>query len=385
MDALRLILAGGVALVALGALAQLVWGWLDIPSLADVPAPPAWTRRPRVSVIVAARDEERHILAAVTALLGQDYPDYQVVVVDDRSSDRTSEIIARVSRQDARVRALRVNELPDGWLGKNHALHLGAESADGELLLFADADVVLEPSALSRAVRLFGVERADHLAVAPALDLPTWPLALVVNYFMMWFLLWLRPWRARNPRSSAFIGIGAFNLVRASVYRGVGGHERIRLRPDDDIMLGKLLKGAGAAQRVADGTGVVRVEWYATLGQLARGFRKNAFAGLGYSVWMVAGAVLGNLVLAVWPFIAVWITGGAERALYATAAIAQVVAYGGAASSQGARRWLAPLYPLASVLFVAILCAAVSRTLRRNGIEWRGTHYRLEELRGNRV
>ena len=385
MDALRLFLAFGVALVAVVAAVQLLWGWLEIPSLADVPASPAWTQPPRVSVIVAARDEERHIEAAVSSLLGQDYPDYQIVVVDDRSTDRTPEILARLARMDARVRMTRVNELPHGWLGKNHALHLGARSADGELLLFADADVMLEPSAVSRAVRLLGVERADHLAVAPDLDLPTWPLALVVNYFMMWFLLWLRPWRARSPRNSAFIGIGAFNLVRASSYRAVGGHERIRLRPDDDIMLGKLLKDSGAAQRIADGAGIARVEWYPSLGQLARGFRKNAFAGLHYSILMATGAMVGNLLLAVWPFVAVWMTAGPERALYVVAALSQVAAYAGSASTKRSRWWLAPLYPLAALLFVAILCAAVVRTLRRHGIEWRGTHYPLDQLRGNRV
>src|SRR5262245_30243147 len=106
MDALRLILAFGVALVAVAALVQLIWAWLDIPSLADVPGSPAWTRRPRVSVIVAARDEERHIEAAVRALLGQDYPDFQVVVVDDRSTDRTSAILDRIARNDARVRVI---------------------------------------------------------------------------------------------------------------------------------------------------------------------------------------------------------------------------------------------------------------------------------------
>lgn len=385
MDAVRILLAGGIALVAVGAFVQLIWGWLDIPALADVPVAPSWARLPRVSVIVAARDEDRHIESAVSALLRQEYPDYQVVVVDDRSTDRTPEILARLSQLDARVRVIRVHELPAGWLGKNHALHLGARRSEGDLLLFADADVILEPSALARAVRLLEIERADHLAVAPDLVLPTWPLALVVNYFMMWFLLWLRPWRARDPRSSAYIGIGAFNLIRAAPYRAVGGHERIRLRPDDDLMLGKLLKESGAAQRIAAGAGVVRVEWYATLGELVRGFRKNAFAGLRYSVLFAAGAVVGNLALAVWPFLAVWLTPGVERAMYVTAAVVQMAAYAGLASAQRTRRWLAPLYPLAALIFVAILGAAVLRTLRRRGIEWRGTHYPLDELRGNRL
>jgi glycosyltransferase involved in cell wall biosynthesis len=386
MDTLRLGFALSLAAVALGALLQLVWGYLSIPSLKDVPATTlTGSSMPNVSVIVAARDEERHIESAVSALLGQSYSDYELIVVDDRSSDRTSEILGRLATRSPRLHVVTVPELPPGWLGKNHALHVGAANASGELFLFADADVVMRPETLSRAVRLMRVERADHLAVAPDLVLPTWPLALVVNYFMMWFLLWLRSWKTRDPRSSAYVGIGAFNLVRATAYRAIGGHSRIPLRPDDDLMLGKLLKTAGYRQIVAAGAGAIAVEWYRTLGELARGFRKNAFAGLRYSMLLTIGAIAGNLALGIWPFAAIWMTSGAERVLYATAALAQMAGYAGLALTQRTRPWLAVLYPFASLIFVSILGAAVLRTVRLRGIEWRGTFYPLDELRANRV
>jgi cellulose synthase/poly-beta-1,6-N-acetylglucosamine synthase-like glycosyltransferase len=386
MDTLRLVFALGLALVAVAAFLQLLWGYLSMPSLEDVPASTSVTSAlPKVSVIVAARDEERHIESAASALLAQSYPNYELIVVDDRSSDRTSEILGRMATRTPRLHVLTLRELPAGWLGKNHALHVGAAIASGELLLFADADVILRPDTLSRAVRLLRIERADHLALAPDLVLPSWLLALVVNYFMMWFLLWLRPWQARDPLSSAYVGIGAFNLVRKTAYRAIGGHSRIRLRPDDDLMLGKLLKAAGHRQIVAAGAGAVTVEWYRTLGELARGFRKNAFAGLQYSMLLTIGAIAGNLALGVWPFAAIWMTSGAERALYATAALAQMAGYAGPALLQRTRPWLAALYPLATLIFVSILGAAVLRTLRRRGIEWRGTFYSLDELRANRV
>ena len=383
MPPVSLLLAAALAVVAVAMLFQLVWGHLHIPSLADVP--PIRGAAPRVSVVVAARDEERHIEVAVRALLAQDYPDVELIVVDDRSTDRTPELLRAIAGDEPRLAVVRVDALPDGWLGKNHALQRGADRATGALLLFADADVVLAPDALSRAVRLLELERGDHLTVAPDMLAPTWPLALVVNYFMMWFLLYLRPWRAPDPRSRAFIGIGAFNLVRASAYQSIEGHRRIALRPDDDIMLGKLLKRSGFRQLIATAQGTVRVEWYRTLGELARGFRKNAFAGLEYSTLMVLGAIAGNLALGVWPFVAVWLTGGAERWLYATAGIAQVIAYAGPLLARRERLWLAALYPAAAVLFVGILLAAVGRTLRRGGIEWRGTFYPLAALRSNRV
>jgi hypothetical protein len=380
----HLILAAVLAVVAAGALWQLWWGRLQIPSLADVP-PCAAARAPRVSIVIAARNEARHIGSAVRALLAQAYPDFEVCVVDDRSSDDTGPILAGLRAREPRLRVVRIDTLPDGWLGKNHALQRGAEAATGEILLFADGDVILAPDALSRAVRLLQLRRADLLAVAPDLVAPGAPLALVVGYFMMWFLLYLRPWKAADPRSRAFVGIGAFNMVRAEAYRAVGGHARIALRPDDDIMLGKLLKRAGRSQLLATADGAMQVEWYATLAEMARGFRKNAFAGLHYSLPLVAGAVAGNLLLAAWPFVGVWLAEGLPRALYAVAATAQVMAFAMSPLIGKERPWLAPLYPVAAVLFVGILSAAVARTLRRGGIEWRETFYPLARLRGNRI
>jgi cellulose synthase/poly-beta-1,6-N-acetylglucosamine synthase-like glycosyltransferase len=381
---LPLLFAACVAVVAILALLQLAWGYLNIPSLRDVP-PQRRDGAPRVSVIVAARNEERHIGVAVASLLTQSYPSLELIVVDDRSDDDTPRILRDLAATSPPLRVVRIDELPDGWLGKNNALQRGAEAASGDLLVFADADVVMDGDAVARAVRLATVEGADHLAVAPTIVLPTWPLALVVNYFMMWFLLWLRPWRARDPLSHAFIGIGAFNLVRASAFTAVGGFSRIALRPDDDIMLGKLLKRGGHRQLLASADGLVRVEWYRTLRELALGFRKNAFAGMDYSVLRTAAAVLGNAVLCVWPFIAMWTTTGAERGWYATAGVAQMIAYVGPAVVHRTRPWLALLYPIAAVMFVTILTAAVTRTLRRGGIEWRGTFYPLNRLRANRV
>lgn len=381
---LHLGLGAVLAVIAIGALLQLWWGRLHIPSLADVPPRPAHGA-PRVSIVIAARNEERHIASAVRSLLDQAYPDVEVLVVDDRSSDGTSAILAGIVAREPRLRVVRVDALPDGWLGKNHALQRGADAATGDILLFADGDVILARDAVSRAVRLLELRRADLLAVAPDLVVPSAPLALVEGYFMMWFLLYLRPWKAPDPRSGAFIGIGAFNLIRTRAYRAVGGHARIALRPDDDIMLGKLLKRAGRTQLLATADGTIRVEWYATLGEMARGFRKNAFAGLHYSLPLVAGAVAGNLLLGVWPFVGIWLTEGTPRALYAAAALAQMSAFAMGPVIGKERPWLAPLYPLAAVLFVGILSAAVGRTLRRGGIEWRETFYPLARLRANRV
>jgi glycosyltransferase involved in cell wall biosynthesis len=379
----RILLAAGLGLAGIAAMAALAWAYLDVPSLDDVP--PTAVSLGKVSVIVAARDEARHIRAAVTALLAQDYPDYDVVVVDDRSTDGTGAILDELASTDARLRVVHVPELPAGWLGKNHAMHVGAGTATGDLLLFTDADVLFARDALSRAVRLFTASNADHLALAVDIHCPTWPLALVVNYFMMWFLLTLRAWRVRARESSAYVGIGAFNLVRATTYRAVGGHTSIRMRPDDDLMLGKLLKRSGAAQLLAAASGHVTVEWYRSVGELARGLRKNAFAGSHYSLAFVLGGIVANLALCIWPFAAVWLTAGAERAWYVAAVVPQMIGYVGTARAHHNRPWLALLYPVGAIVFVAIFAAAVTRTFARGGIEWRGTFYSLRDLRANRV
>src|SRR4051812_5343991 len=200
MDWFRLLFAAALALVGIAALAQLVWAYLNIPSLVDVPPMPLDGKLPRVSIVVAARDEERHIESAVRALARQSYTNLEIIVVDDRSADATPDVLARLGGSDSRPQVVRGGALPEGWLGKNHALHVGAPRARGDFLLFADGDVILGRDALSRAVRLMKVAHADHLAVSPDIVMPSTRLALVVNYFMMWFLLYLRPWRARNPK-----------------------------------------------------------------------------------------------------------------------------------------------------------------------------------------
>lgn len=379
---LSLAIAAVFALLGVALLTVLIGGVRRIPLLRD--EPPVAAPAPGVSIVIAARDEERHIESAVRALLRVEYPDYELIVVNDRSGDRTAEILERLRAAESRLQVVTVRDLPAGWLGKNHALQLGASRAGKELLLFADGDVVMEPRAISKAVGLMLREEVDHLTVAPELLLPSWPLALVVNYLFTYGVIALRPWKAGDPDSAASAGIGAFNLVRASTYRTIGQHERIRLRPDDDLMLGKLIKRAGFRQLVALGLDEIRIEWYRTLGEAARGFRKNSFAVLGYSV-PVAIAVLASNSLAVWPFVAVWTTDGAERALYLAAALAAVATLWYHGARQRLRPWLAPLYPVAALITTCIIAAAISRTLLRGGIEWRGTFYPLAELRKNRV
>ena len=383
LDTAHLAVAALISIGVLATFVDLARGYLSIPLLAELPRVEG--RGPRVSVIIAARDEAADIERALRSVLAQAYDDYEVIVVDDRSADGTGAILDRVAAAEPRLRVLRVRELPDGWLGKNHAMARGAEAATGELLLFTDADVEFAPTALARAVRHLTDERADHVTAGPDIRPPTLPLELAVNFFTMAFMIYMKPWKAADPRSPRHLGVGAFNLVRADTYRRIGGHAPIALRPDDDVKLGKLVKDAGGRQRVVAGRDMITLAWYTSLGEFVRGLRKNAFAGLEYSVPRFVAAVSFGLLGNVWPFVAVLVTDGATRALYAAAAVLQMGMYAFSAVMHGSRPWLGLFYPVAALIFLYTVTAASVRVLVRRGIEWRGTFYPLAELRRNRV
>ncbi|HEY6009113.1 MAG TPA: glycosyltransferase family 2 protein [Geobacteraceae bacterium] len=363
---------------------DLVVGNRSVRTLRDVPAElPAVA--PRVSVIVAARNEARNLRTALATLLHLHYPDYELIVVDDRSTDATGAILDELAAGKPRLKVVHVTELPHGWLGKNHALWLGSRRATGELLLFTDADIVMAPSVLGRAVALLLASRLDHLAVTPSLRMPRLFLDMFGAAFILFFSLFARPWKARDPESRCHIGIGAFNLVRAAAYRQVGGHEAIRLRPDDDMKLGKTLKRGGFRQDVAYGAGLLRVEWYASVGELVRGLEKNAFAGADYRVSFVLAGAAFHSIASVWPYAAVLVTHGVARGIYAAVVVLITLLFVDNAGFHRAKGWYVVGFPLTALLFVWILLRTMILNLVQGGITWRGTFYSLRELKSNRV
>jgi hypothetical protein len=349
------------------------------------PPRPQGTPWPRVSLIVAARDEEQAIEACTRSLLALDYPDLELISVDDRSGDSTGAILDRLAGDNPRLRVLHVRELPPGWLGKNHALHLGAAAASGELLLFTDADVEFAPDALRGAVATLEAEKLDHLALGPGMRLPGLGIAASVAYFGRQFALLQRPWRAPDPRSSAHTGVGAFNMVRAAAYRAAGGHERIALRPDDDIKLGKILKEAGFRQELQIAPDALQVTWYATVGQFVRGLEKNVLAGLDYQGVLALVGLAALLAFELLPWVAL-VAGGPEARAAAAAVIFLSVATL-AAILREARAPLAAalLQPFAAMVFIYACARSILLAYARGGVYWRGTFYALGELKRNRI
>jgi len=339
--------------------------------------------RPLVSVIAPACNEAVAIEAAVRGFLALDWPRLEVIVINDRSTDGTAVVLQRLLAEgDPRLRVLTIAELPIGWLGKNHANAQGAALAQGEWLLFTDADVQLQPQILAKAMAHAAAEGFDHIAAAPEARLPGGVLSQFALYFALLFSVWARPWAARNPRSRAHVGIGAFNLVRRSAYDAAGGHAAVRLCPDDDLELGRCLKLVGGRQDFVFANGLAAVDWYGSWGEVRRGLMKNLFAGAGYSVPLVLVGAAAQLWLLAWPVLALVLTRGLTWGL--NLGILLVLGAQGwlAARFFGGRRYGGWLLPLFAVFGSYLMLRSMALALANGGIEWRGTFYSLAELRG---
>jgi cellulose synthase/poly-beta-1,6-N-acetylglucosamine synthase-like glycosyltransferase len=378
-----LVYAGAVFLASLTPFLRLSRHANAIPRLPEAPAPFATADWPHVSIIAPARNEERGVRAAVESLLRQDYPALELVVVNDRSTDRTGAILSALAEEHpGRLRVVTVKELPHGWLGKNHALWLGARQSSGAWLLFTDADVVFDPTCVRRAVAHAEAHTLDHLTMSPKLLAHGYWLNAFVNFFLYAFAVFARPDLANDPSSQVGVGVGAFNLIRRSAYERIGTHRAFSLRPDDDIKLGMRVKLAGLRQCLLNGADVLSVRWYATLGEAIRGLEKNSFAGVEYRVSRVlsAVAILAGILAAPWAL--VWIARGWTRRLLAAAVATQAVTYIGAnwLNQRPILRFL-PSFPFTALLFCYVALRSTWIALRQGGIRWRGSLYPLAELR----
>ncbi len=366
-------------------IAAAVWCGLFLKGLADVLALRSLPRdlpaaRPRVSAVLAVRDEAERIDTTVRRLLAQQHVEIEVVAVDDRSSDATPAILAGLAREDSRLRVLRVDALPPRWLGKTHACEQGARAARGDWLLFTDGDTWLGPDVVARAVAAAERERAEHVVLCPGFARATAGARAVLAAFG----LGMSGHMARVNRDRGAIGIGAFNLVHAEAWRAVGGHAALRLEVVDDMRLGALLARAGFRTRAYDAAHDVEVEWGATVPGILRGLEKNLFAHYGYSVGAIVAitAFLGALfVLALagpWTgTLPGWIAFGGFAAL----------SIPGAILCRRARASPLPglLLPLGGMVLVAAMVRSMWVTLRRGGVRWRDTFHPLAELRAGRV
>jgi cellulose synthase/poly-beta-1,6-N-acetylglucosamine synthase-like glycosyltransferase len=379
-------------LAALGSLVWLALGlqWLlsirKIPVLEDLFEPDLIDRNPALSVILAARDEQRSVNESVESMLAQYYSGaFEIIAVNDRSTDRTGEILEELAnKHSGRLRVSNVESLPEGWLGKTHALYIGAAQAKGEWLLFTDADIIFTPSCTDRAIRYATSNGLDHLTMPPEIVCRSVLLRSFVAAFTLVFEMTQKPWRVSDPQAQEYVSVGAFNLIRKDAYERSGTHHAIRMRPDDDMKLAKLLKRHGFRQGVAYGAGLISVEWHQTLPDAVRGLSKSLFSGLDYRIGATAAGVLMLFLTNVLPIFGLF-SRNASGTFCRLHLLSTFLLYAYRAKHFGNDTpwWYAVLQPFGICVFIYAMLRSASTTLVSGGIEWRERRYSLKELKDN--
>ncbi|MGA7922001.1 MAG: glycosyltransferase family 2 protein [Candidatus Acidiferrales bacterium] len=359
---------------------DIAFGTLSIPALKSV-APLKDSECPNVSILFAARDEEEKLPSALSTFLSQNYPDYEIVAVDDRSVDATATILEAAAKKNPRLKIINVASLPVGWLGKPHALQKAFENSAGDWLVFTDADVHFEHDVLRYALALAEKMHWDHMPMLCETKMFSVGEKIAMTFLGMAFLIGMRPWRVSNPKSTSYIGIGAFQLIRRSVYEKIDAHRRLAMEVVDDVKLGKLVKEAGFRSGIAKAGTAVSVYWHSGVRNIVRGTTKNFFATTGFRLWLVCIQILGLFVLSVLPWVALPFVHGWARAFASVAVVCSVLAEGGVAWELDISPIYALTHPIGALLFAWMLTRSTIVTLRQGGIEWRGTFYPLEELK----
>jgi len=380
MHIFGLVVSGFIALFWLTHGLRVAYGAVRLPWVKDfAPAPGADC--PTISILFAARDEEEKLPAALATLMEIDYPKLEVIAVDDRSQDGTGRILDEFAAEHPRLRVVHVTELPPGWLGKPHALQKAYEASTGEWLLFTDADVRFKADLLRRGIALVKARNLDHLTLLCDVEMIGFWETVLITFFGLGFHLGTEPGRVSDSRSSRYVGVGAFQLLRRSAYEASGTHRKLAMEVVDDMKLGKIVKQAGFRSEVGVAQDFVVVRWHAGVGNLVRGVTKNFFAGAGYNLGLVAVQLAGLVMMNVLPFVGIFLAHGWMRLFCAIAVAVAICFHAGVAIVMRVSPLYALTHPLGGLLFCYMLLRSTVVTLRQGGIIWRDTFYPLEDLK----
>lgn len=380
--------------VAIGWLIALAWlyklveaasGLSRVPNLAQAKYEAAPVATPTLAVIVPARNEEKGVRDCIVSLLKQNYEKLRVIAVDDRSTDGTGAMMDELAAgAGGRLQILHIDALPSGWLGKTHAMARAAREAMDrygvDYLLFTDGDVIFAPEAVRRSLAYVVEAQADHFVLMPTTLARSVGESAVLSFLQAMSLWALRPWRVSDPAAKRdAIGVGAFNLVRATAYRQIGGFEFAPMEILEDLYLGRRIKWAGLRQAVATGPGLVEIHWAAGARGIIRGMTKNIFAVFRFRPLPLVAAAGWVLLFAVGPVLCLAFSSTRLAGGVALAAIFGIYVL----SARTSR--ISPMYalfmPLAAPAVVYAMLRSMAVTLWNGGVVWRGTFYGLEELR----
>jgi len=351
------------------------------------PGPPR--QRPLVSILVAAKDEEENIEACLRSLRWQDYTDFEIIVCDDRSDDRTGELADQIAAVDDRIHVVHIRELPDGWCGKNNAMRQGIARARGEWICMVDADCVQNSArTLSVAMQYARDTQADLLSVLPAQRLEGFWERVVQPVCSGVMMIWFLPQKVNDPKKPNAYANGAFMLMKRSAYETVGGHEAVRDRVNEDMHLARLTKQAGLNLQVVRSEGLYTVRMYQTLGDMLRGWGR-IFFGTFETARRLTVSLLAIILMGLLPYAAailglVLAAAGVEPVGWwkacAWAGLAAVVLQISVARRfyplVGAPPRYAWTYALGCAVAIAALAEALSKLRPGARLVWRNTEYR---------
>lgn len=339
---------------------------------------------PRVSAIIPGRDEAASIRVALGTRLADDYPDLELVVVDDRSTDATPQIIAQLAAEDARVVPVRIDEVPAGWLGKLNALEVGTHAATGEWLLISDADIHFERGTLRKAVAFCEANGRDFLALVPEFRSRSFAVNVFWSTFIRILAMSLSPAAIRDPKSSASAGSGSFMLMRRSTYDASPGFEYLRMETADDMALGMIIKQSGGRCEFMNGRDAAWLPSYGSVGEFLRGIEKNgsSLAGTPFPLVALGMALAGLVEFSPLITLAVGFATGTGwlAALGATTAVLATVTAVSALWVNTHTFIPALLWPLGWLGMAAGVTRSAWLVHRRGGVVWRDTFYTTQEV-----
>jgi hypothetical protein len=364
---------------------QLVLHFSEVADLTQPEwVPPQDAAMPSLTIVVPARNEQSEIEPALRSLLELNYPQYKVVAINDRSTDHTGQIMERLAAEPSaqgRLQVVHVQELPAGWLGKVHAMWMGAQQARSEWLLFTDADCVFAPDTVQRAMHYAMKTGIDHLVLFPTAHMKSLGERMMISFPQVMSGFAVRPWKVRDPKARDHIGVGAFNLVRRTAYDAIGTYEKLRLEVVDDVKLGEAIKKAGLRQDVVFGPGLVTLRWAVGAAGVVANLEKNLFAFLQFRIALVLLVCAATSFLCILPFAGLIFAAGWARAGFAVAVAMIAIAYAFTGRYMASSPLLFLTCPIAAIVFAYATLQSAFIALRDGAVTWRGTKYSLAELK----
>ena len=356
-------------------------GFRKIQHVGDL-IPIASHQEPSVTIVIPALNEEEVIEKTINQLTALHYQNLKLIVVNDRSTDNTRNILDGLSARYQNLTVIHIDNLPTGWLGKCHALQKGADQVDSEFILFMDADTQLESSTLNRVMQYVTQLGLDHLSILFWGFINTSGLVKSIIFDTDIHSRRLSfPWKTRDPQSRSTSANGKFNLVRTSAYRKCGEHKAIRMCVLDDGMVGVMIKWSGYKSDVLYGAPFVMVEWYKSVWSFIKGLNKWLFSSRNFSMKAVVFETLVYTLLLLWPMLGIFLTQGATQILNGGIVLMHMAAFSYLAKLSKLDM-PPPIYiPLTYFVGVFALWYSAYMTIKNKGVTWLGTHYSIDDLR----